>query len=78
MKNKKFTVVEVNRIAFNNETVILENESARITLQLKDQKDHGKHEKGKTKTISFSSKEEAAASESTPPAGGESNPGTGN
>lgn len=41
MKNLKFLVTEVCKIAFNDEKVILENDSAKIIIHFKDQDDHG-------------------------------------
>jgi hypothetical protein len=41
MKNLKFLVTEVSRIAFNDEKVMLENDSAKIIIHFKDQDDHG-------------------------------------
>lgn len=48
MKQQKFTVVDVQRIAFNNERILLEGKDATITINLKNADDHGEITKGKT------------------------------
>lgn len=47
MENSKFTVTEVSRQAWNDEKVVMENESMLIIMHLKNPADHGYASKGK-------------------------------
>ena len=43
---KKMTVTSVNKIAFDNEVVVMENDDMKVTVNIKNQKYHGSFEKG--------------------------------
>lgn len=46
--SKKLVCVSAQKIAWDNEQVVLENEDAKVTLHLKNPKLHGKHVVGKS------------------------------